>query len=75
MAFWTQAKLDELDEAIYTLGIGAISSVTVAGQQVTSADLDKLRALRAEVAAGLAGSNASGGGGLRSRQLVPPGCG
>jgi len=72
---WTTTDRDTVQTAIRDAVTAGVVSVSVAGQQVQAYTLKELRDLLAEINAELAGANALSGGGLRSRQLVPPGCG
>ncbi len=73
MAF-SAADILAVEQAMVVAAVDGIASVTVAGETVTARSLDELRRmldmLKAEVATTTAGS-----GGMRTRQLVPPGCG
>ena len=73
MALFTTADRDAVVAAIVVAATEGISSCTVAGQTVTARSVDDLRKLLEIIQSDLASS--SYGGGIRTRQLVPPGCG
>lgn len=73
MAF-TQTDLDNIDSAMVTLAVDGIASVSIDGNSVTVQSPDQLLKLRRMIADTLAGDNISHGG-IRTRQLVPGGCG
>jgi hypothetical protein len=74
MAFTASDRL-AVEQAMVTAAVDGVASVTVAGQSVTARSLDELRRLLEMITAELAVTNSLGSGGIRTRQLVPPGCG
>ena len=74
MAF-TAADRTAVEQAMVTAAVDGVASVTVAGQTVSGRSLDELRRLLELIISEIAAANTSGSGGIRTRQLVPPGCG
>lgn len=72
---WTSSDLTIVETAIREAMTAGVVSVSIAGQQVQVYTLKELRDLRAEILAEVAGSNSWGSGGIRTRQIVPGGCG
>lgn len=74
MALFTTTDRDAVKTALITAATEGVASVSVAGQAVQTYTLDQLQSLLSMIQADLAGT-AAGSGGMRTRQLVPGGCG
>ena len=71
----TQPNLAAIDSAITTAIVSGVSSVTVAGQTVTSLSLDELRRMRADIKGEIALANPKSFSGMRPRKTIPPAAG
>lgn len=73
MAVFTTADRDAVKAALITAATTGFASVSVAGQAVTSYNLDQLRSLLKEIQSDLASGTPSNA--LRFTKLIPPGGG
>jgi hypothetical protein len=74
LALFTEADRTAIKSALITAATEGFASVSIDGNSVQTYSLEQLQKLLAMVNDDLAGDEISHGG-MRIRQLVPPGCG